>query len=64
MDLEIKLSALNKAGNELTDNCIDILELAKNAHKYYNADTIEQKQKILKLLCSNFIYDGENLHIY
>ena len=63
-ELEITLTAINKTDEQFYIDCTNILELAKNAHKYYNAGTIEQKQKILKLLCSNFLWDGENLHIY
>lgn len=63
MDLEIKLSALNKAGNDLIDNCIDILELCQNAHQYWKERNEEGKKMLLNILCSNFYYDGANLDI-
>ena len=63
-ELEITLTAINKADEQLYVDCKNILELAKNARKYYKVGTIQQKQKLLKLLCSNLTYDGENLHIY
>ena len=63
MDLEIKLSALNKAGNDLIDNCIDILELCQNAHQYWKKRNEEGKKMLLNILCSNFYYDGANLDI-
>ena len=62
--LEIQLTALRKTNEQFFINCDNLLELAQNAQEYYKAGTIEQKQKLLKLLCSNLIYDGENLHIY
>lgn len=62
--LEITLSALCKTNEQFYTNCDEILELAQNAREYYKAGTIQQKQNIVKLLCSNLIYDGENLHIY
>lgn len=63
-ELEITLTAINKTDEQFYVDCKNILELAKNAREYYKAGTIQQKQKLLKLLCSNFTWDGENLHIY
>lgn len=38
------------------------IELLKNAHGKYLTYSIEKKQYMLKLLVSNFLWDGENLH--
>lgn len=41
----------------------DLLELSKNAYKWYFQQNKENKRRYLKLICSNFFYDGENLTI-
>ena len=45
-------------------NCANILKLCENASSYYKTATLEQKQRLLKLLCLNLSFDGENVHIY
>jgi len=41
----------------------DLLELSKNAYQWYSSQSNENKRKYLKMVCSNFFYDGENLTI-
>ena len=45
-------------------NCANILKLCEKASSYYKTATLEQKQRLLKLLCLNLSFDGENVHIY
>jgi DNA invertase Pin-like site-specific DNA recombinase len=63
-ELEIEMNALLKNEDTFLADCQNLLELCENASAYYKTANVEQKQKLLKLLCSNFFYDGENLHIH
>ena len=63
-ELEIEMNAILKNDDSFISNCENILELCENASEYYLRANIEQKQNLLKMLCSNFFYDGENLHIH
>ena len=63
-ELEIEMNAICKSDDSFFANCQNILELCENASSYYKTATLEQKQRLLKLLCSNFSFDGENVHIY
>lgn len=63
-ELETELNILINTNYTFIKDCQNILELAENAYMYYKSGTNEQKQKIIKLLCSNLLFDGENLHIY
>lgn len=38
-----------------------LLELCKNAYNWYYRQDCENKRSFLKLICSNFFYDGSNL---
>ena len=40
-----------------------LLEFCKNAHRAFLEGDAQQKRKIVKIVCSNFSYDGENLVI-
>lgn len=62
-ELSMELSALNKTHAQILDHSVKILELAKNAHSYYLNGSLETKQELVKLICSNFLYDGEKLTI-
>ena len=42
-------------------NCL--LEFCKDCHKAFLEGNAEQKRKIIKIVCSNFSYDGETLDI-
>ena len=37
-----------------------LLEFCKDAHRAFLEGSAEQKRKIVKIVCSNFSYDGEN----
>lgn len=40
-----------------------LLEFCKDAHRAFLEGSAEQKRKIVKIVCSNFSYDGETLDI-
>ena len=42
-------------------NCL--LEFCKDAHNAFLQGNAEQKRKIVKIVCSNFSYDGETIDI-
>jgi hypothetical protein len=63
-ELEVELNAICKTDDSFFANCQKILELCENASACYLAGTIKEKQQILKMLCSNFIFDGEKVHVY
>ena len=41
-----------------------LLDIASKSYSLFKSSGIDKKRRILKLLFPNFIYDGENLHIY
>ena len=63
-ELEVELNAICKSDDSFFANCQKILELCENASACYLAGTVEEKQQILKMMCSNFIFDGEKVHVY
>lgn len=40
-----------------------VIELCKNAYSHYLRADNENKRLLLKILCSNFLWDGENVVI-
>ena len=61
--LNLKLSRLNSSTADVLEFSKKILELFKNAPGLYLNGTVEDKRNLINLLCSNFLYDGENLVI-
>ena len=61
--LNTRLKLLNSSSLEIIDFSKKILELFKAAPELYLNGTFEEKRELIKLACSNFYYDGENLTI-
>lgn len=59
----IELTALNKTNNEIFNRIEKMLELCKDLVNTYLGHTDDKKRILLKLLCSNFFYDGSKLTI-
>lgn len=62
-DLLAQRSACSKTGFELTKYSENLFELLSTSATIYFAMSNEKKRQILKMLCSNFYYDGENVII-
>ena len=62
-DLIIKQSQIAKTHVEYIERARDLFELCKNASLWYSEQSFEKKRELLKLLHSNFYYDGENIHL-
>ena len=61
--LDYRLLKLNKSDAEAINFSKKILELFKAAPELYLRGSMESKQDLIKLLCSNFLWDGENVTI-
>ena len=61
-ELLIKQSKINKTPVEYIERARDLFELCKNAQEWYLQANYEKKRELLKLLHSNFLYDGVNPH--
>ena len=65
-DLEIlsmRLSEINNGDVEVLEKIKKAVELFKTARDKYLGGTFETKRETIKLLCSNFSYNGEELTI-
>lgn len=62
-DFTLKYSSYTRTGIELLQLSEKLFELCKNAPKLYLGGSIIEKRKIVKLVCSNFSYDGSNIVI-
>ena len=62
-DAQISLNAIMKNNKYFIEDVSRVLELCKNASTYYLRQSDEEKRKLVNILCSNFSWDGENLHI-
>lgn len=62
-DLMIELTALNKTQAEVFKRIEIMLELCKDLASAYLRQSDNKKNILLKLLCSNFFYDGSKLTI-
>lgn len=62
-DLTIELAAISKTQTEIFKRIENMLELCKDLTGAYLRHTDEKKHILLKMLCSNFFYDGSKLTI-
>jgi len=62
-DLILSRSAMTKTGFELLRYSENLFELFKMTAGLYPRLSNKKKRELLKLLCSNFSYDGENVTI-
>lgn len=62
-DLSMRYSIYNKTGLDLLKKSEFLLELCEKASLLYSGGDINEKRNLIKIVCSNFYYDGENLTI-
>jgi hypothetical protein len=62
-ELSMQYSALTKTSIDLLRYSENLIELFKNSQELYFHLSNSEKRELLKLLCSNFYYDGENVTI-
>lgn len=62
-ELSLEYSSITKTGVEILKYSNKLFELFKNAKELYFQLDNKKKRELLKLLCSNFYYDGENVII-
>lgn len=62
-ELTIELAAINKTSGEVFKRIEYMLELCKDLTTTYLRHSDDKKRILLKLLCSNFFYDGSKLTI-
>lgn len=62
-DFEIQHRNITLENDMLIDMGVQIIELCKNAYNHYLRADNENKRLLLKILCSNFLYDGSNVVI-
>lgn len=62
-ELELRHNNFISETDNLVDMATQIIELCKNAYNHYLRSDNENKRLLLKILCSNFLYDGSNLVI-
>lgn len=62
-NLEIQNKNFINETDTLVDMATQIIELCKNAYSLYYRSNNENKRLLINLLCSNFLYDGENVVI-
>lgn len=60
-DLLIKLSALSKVENDSFEESFTLLELVNKGAELYQLANRDEKREMLKLVFSNFIWDGNSL---
>lgn len=61
-ELLILQTKINKTPIRYIERARDVFELAKNASCWYLEADYEKKRELIKILHSNFLYDGENPH--
>lgn len=62
-DLTLEYTALTKTNTELIKRFEKMFELSENLTQKYLEQSDEKKKEILKILCSNFFYEGSELRI-
>lgn len=63
LKLNVEHAAFTTGDESIIQKATLILELCKNAYSLYSQQDNEEKRVLLKLLCSNFTWDGQNLRI-
>lgn len=58
---EVRLKNVMTSDSAFISKAEHLLELCKNAYNWYYRQDCENKRSFLKLICSNFFYDGSNL---
>lgn len=61
-ELLVTQQKINKTPINYIERARDLFELCKNAPQWYLEQSNEKKRELLKLLHSNFLYDGEKPH--
>ena len=62
-DLLTKLSALTRVENDKFDESLSLLELVNKGSELYQLANRDEKREMLKLVFSNFIWDGNSLDL-
>ena len=60
-EILIKYNSTLRVNRTFLENAETLFELCKNAHSAYLRQTPSEKIKMLKLVCSNFLFDGKNI---
>ena len=60
-ELMAKLSALARVENDKFDESLSLLELVNKGSELYQLANRDEKREMLKLVFSNFIWDGKKL---
>lgn len=63
MSTLIKYEKTTTFDRTFMDDLSSLLELSKNAYSVYLKESDEEKVKLLKILGSNFFFDGKNIII-
>lgn len=61
-ELLVTQAKINKTPINYIERARDLFELCKNASQWYLQADIQKKKELLKLMHSNFLYDGEKPH--
>ena len=61
-ELLVTQTKINKTPVNYIERARDLFELCKNAPEWYLQADYEKKRELLKLMYSNFLYDGEKPH--
>ncbi|MCD7879154.1 MAG: recombinase family protein [Candidatus Gastranaerophilales bacterium] len=61
-ELLVLQTKINKTPVNYIERARDVFELSKNAKEWYLQADYEKKRELIKLLHSNFLYDGSNPH--
>ena len=62
-DMSMLYSSYMKTGVEILKYSEKLFELCKRASEYYLTGDVKEKREIIKIICSNFYWDGENVVI-
>ena len=61
--MNLRLDSYKNTGTDILRHAQNMFELFENAPTSYLQGTTQEKRKLLKMLCSNFSYNGETLTI-
>ena len=62
-EMNLRLDSYKNTGTDILRHAQNMFELFENAPTSYLQGTTQEKRKLLKMLCSNFSYNGETLTI-